>query len=107
MLPTIESYEKFWPYYVREHSNSTCRALHFAGTTLSLGALAMGILVSPWWVAAAPVIGYGCAWVGHFVFEKNRPATFQYPAWSFRADFRMWWYTLTGRMGEELRRARA
>jgi hypothetical protein len=77
------------------------------GTTLALVALGLGALVSRWWFLAAPLAGYACAWTGHFVFEKNRPATFRYPAWSLRADFRMWWYMLTGRMNAEVARALA
>ena len=56
---------------------------------------------------AAPLAGYGFAWVGHFFFEKNRPATFTYPLWSLRGDFRMFWLTLVGRMGTEIERARS
>jgi hypothetical protein len=101
----IPTYEQFWPYYVREHANPICRALHFTGTTLFLLALVAGFVISPWWFAAAPFTGYLFAWIGHFVFEKNRPATFTYPLWSLRADFRMYACTWTGRMGREIRAA--
>lgn len=105
MVPKLSSYEEFWPYYVSEHSLPVTRTLHFAGTALVLGCLAAGALTSPWWFAAAPVAGYGFAWVGHFFFEKNRPATFTYPWWSLRGDFRMFRLILLGRMGPELERA--
>ena len=107
MSERIESYEAFWPYYVAEHRNVTCRRLHFAGTSLVYGFLAAGVWTSPWWLIGCPVAGYGFAWLGHFGFEKNRPATFQYPLWSLRADFRMYYYTLLGRMPGELARAAA
>jgi hypothetical protein len=100
-----ESYEQFWLYYAGEHSNATCRALHFVGTTLALAAVAAGVLISIRWLWAAPVAGYLFAWIGHFVFEKNRPATFRYPLWSLRADFRMYRYMWIGRMGREIERA--
>ncbi|MCB9733476.1 MAG: DUF962 domain-containing protein [Deltaproteobacteria bacterium] len=96
------SYEEFWPYYVSEHQDATCRRLHFVGTSLVM-AMATNPLLWP----ALPVAGYGFAWVGHFVFEKNRPATFTYPLWSLRADFRMWRKIATGQMPAELERARA
>lgn len=105
MSERIESYEAFWPYYVSEHRNGTCRRLHFVGTSLVYACLAVGLLVNPWWLAAMPFAGYGFAWLGHFGFEKNRPATFTYPLWSLRADFRMYYYTLLGRMPGELARA--
>ena len=52
---------------------------------------------NPWWFAAMPVIGYGFAWVGHFVFEKNTPATFKYPLWSLMGDWRMFFETVSGK----------
>ena len=100
------SYEEFWPYYVSEHMEPVTRRLHVLGTTLVLAALAAGALVDPLWFIAAPFVGYGFAWVGHFFFEHNRPATFTYPLWSLRGDFRMFRLTLLGRMAPELRRAR-
>lgn len=98
------SYEEFWPFYLGEHSDWVTRALHFTGTNLALGAITAGILVTPWWLVAALPAGYLFAWAGHVFFERNRPATFSYPLWSLRADFRMWSYMWRGRLGEELRR---
>ena len=106
-MPKLTSYEEFWPYYVSEHSLPSTRVLHFVGTALVLACLALGALVSPWWLLAAPLAGYGFAWVGHFFFEHNRPATFTYPLWSLRGDFRMFRLILLGRMEPELERARA
>ena len=100
-----ETFEQFWPYYAGEHSDPTCRMLHFIGTTLALAALAAGALFSLRWLWAAPLAGYGFAWIGHFVFEKNRPATFRHPLWSLRGDFRMYRYMWLGRMGREIERA--
>jgi hypothetical protein len=101
----MRSFEEFWPYYVRQHRNPVNRALHFLGTTLALLALvASAALVAPLWLLAVPVAGYGPAWVGHFVFEKNRPATFGHPAWSLRGDFRMYRLMWGGRMEAEAQR---
>jgi hypothetical protein len=104
-----QSFAEFWPYYAREHSVPGCRALHFVGSTLVLVLLAVIVarVVSPWWFFALPFIGYGFAWVGHFVIEKNRPATFKYPFWSFIGDWKMWYLMLTGRMSAELDRINA
>lgn len=99
------SYDEFWPFYLREHSRPATRTLHFIGTNLAVIAVAAGILVTPWWLVAAPVAGYLFAWAGHLLFERNRPATFQYPWWSLRGDFRMWRCLWLGRIGEEIRRA--
>ena len=105
MEPSFDGYEEFWPYYVSQHRDRVCRALHFVGTTGVLLSLAAAFLISPVWIAAAPLAGYGVAWIGHFVFEKNKPATFTYPLWSLRGDFRMYRLTWLGRMQAELRRA--
>jgi len=102
MSETIQSYEEFWPYYVSEHLDPTCRKLHFVGTSLAI-AMAANPLTWP----LAPVAGYSFAWAGHLAFEKNRPATFKYPLWSLRADFRMWKKMLLKQMDVELDRARA
>jgi hypothetical protein len=99
------SFEEFWPFYVSQHRDATNRTLHFVGTSLVLVCLALGVLVDPLLLLAAPFCGYGFAWVGHFFFEKNRPATFRYPLWSLRADFRMYRLMLLGRMRPELERA--
>ena len=98
-------YEEFWPYYVWQHSDPVCRALHFVGNTLAFASAIAGVLVSPLWFAAAPIIGYGFAWVGHFWFEKNVPASFSAPLWSVRSGLRMYQLTLLRRMAPEVRRA--
>ena len=92
------SFEAFYPFYLSEHSNRTSRRIHVVGTSLVAGAfIAFLLTLNPWWLLAMPIVGYGFAWVGHFVFEKNRPATFQYPLWSLMGDWRMWFETLIGR----------
>ena len=101
-----QSFAEFYPYYLQEHSNPVCRRLHYAGSLLVLAILAYALFSQQWlWLLAMPLAGYGFAWVGHFVFEKNRPATFTYPLWSLRADFRMWWLWLTRRLRPELEAA--
>lgn len=107
MSERYRTYEEFWPFYVSQHMNPTCRALHFGGTSLVYLILVLAGVVAPMWLLAAPVIGYGFAWVGHFAFEKNRPATFTYPLWSLRGDFRMHRLMLFGRMKPEIERAAA
>jgi hypothetical protein len=101
MAPTLNRFSEFWPYYLRQHRNPTNRALHFCGTTAALFTFALGC-VTPIAFVALPLVGYGPAWVGHFVFEKNRPATFGHPFWSLAADFKMWAFMLSGRLGAEL-----
>ncbi len=99
----IESFEEFWPFYVREHSKKLTRQLHFIGTTAALGCLAAGILArKPLLLLLAPVAGYGPAWFSHFVIEKNRPATFKHPLWSLAADFVMWSKMIAGTMDDEV-----
>lgn len=90
---------EFYPFYLGEHADRTCRRLHFTGTTLAL-VLAVAALATQWWwlLAVALVQGYAFAWAGHFFFERNRPATFEYPVLSFLCDWRMWWDILNGRL---------
>ena len=102
------SFREFYPFYLSEHRNPTCRKLHFAGTSLVIGIVVLAITTAnPWWLLATPLAGYGFAWVGHFAFEKNRPATFTYPAWSFMGDWVMYWQLLTGKIPFEERNAGA
>ena len=92
------SFAEFYPFYVSEHSNPTCRRIHVVGSGLALLALVAGVAtLNPWWLLAVPVIGYGFAWVGHFFFQKNRPATFKYPLWSLMGDWWMFYETVVGR----------
>jgi hypothetical protein len=101
-----KTFEEFWPYYVSQHQNATSRRLHFVGTSLALGCVAISPF-APSALLAAPMLGYGFAWVGHLVFEKNRPATWGGPKaalWSLRGDLRMWRNMLAGTMDAELER---
>lgn len=101
----FETYGDFWPYYLQEHADKTCRQLHYVGTSLTFLALAAGILVSPWWLIAAPMAGYGFAWFAHFKYERNKPATFKYPLWSLFSDYRMYFNWLGGKLGPHLKDA--
>jgi hypothetical protein len=106
MARRYTSFAEFWPFYLRQHSRSPTRALHYAGTSLVVALAILALLTGRWLVfLMLPVAGYLFAWIGHFAVEKNRPATFTYPLWSLAADFRMWWLWLTGRLGPELERA--
>ena len=96
MSARFATFREFYPFYLSEHRNPTCRKLHFVGSTLVLALVAVAIVTGNlWWLAAVPFAGYGFAWVGHFFYEKNRPATFTYPLWSFAGDWVMYWQLLT------------
>ncbi|MEO8011697.1 MAG: DUF962 domain-containing protein [Dokdonella sp.] len=93
------SFREFYPFYLSEHADRTCRRLHFAGTSLVVGIVVLAITSgNAWWLTLAPVAGYGFAWVGHFVFEKNKPASFKQPLYSFVGDWVMYWDILRGRI---------
>lgn len=101
----ITTYAEFWDFYVQEHSKPLTRALHFIGTTAGLALLIYFVATGRWYLFFIfPLIGYAFAWFAHFVVEKNKPATFRYPFWSFISDFRMIGYILTGRMSREVER---
>ena len=94
--PRIRTFADFYPFYLSEHSNRVSRRLHFAGTTIALALLIAALATQVWWlIVVALVQGYAFAWVGHFFFEHNRPATFKYPGFSFVGDWRLWWDILT------------
>ena len=95
----FRSFAEFYPYYLGEHSNPTCRRLHFVGTSQVIALLAYTIGSGKWLLLlAVPLFGYGFAWVGHFFFEKNRPATFTYPLYSLIGDFAMFRDILLGKI---------
>ena len=92
------SFADFYPYYLAEHENRTSRRLHVIGTTLALLLLLYALATQRFaLLLVVLVVGYGFAWVGHFFFEKNRPATFKHPLYSLRGDFRLWFETIRGR----------
>ena len=94
-----DCYAQFSPYYLAQHDNRLGRRAHFVGTSLAIGAVAQALVGGhAWWLLVALAAGYGGAWIGHFAFEKNRPATFDYPLYSLRADWVMYWQMLTGRL---------
>lgn len=97
--PTFNSFSDFYPYYLEEHANRTCRRLHFAGTSLVILTALYAVFSGNWsalWLM--PLLGYGFAWVGHFYFEHNRPATFQHPFYSLAGDFVMYKDIFTGKI---------
>jgi hypothetical protein len=99
------TFREFWPEYVRAHSKPATRAVHCVGTVAGWILLGGAIAIQRWWwIAAAVVISYGLAWISHFFVEHNRPATFEHPLWSWWADQKMMFLTLTGQMDAEVRR---
>jgi len=102
-----KSLKEFYPYYLTEHQDSICRNLHFVGTGIVIALFVTMLLTQIWWLFfLIPLAGYGFAWMGHFVFEKNKPATFQYPSYSLASDFIMFYHILTGQIGQQLKDAR-
>jgi hypothetical protein len=105
-MSRIQNFKEFWPYYVREHSQPGTRIMHYIGTMAAMALLVWLVARGRWYLFPMAFIpGYGCAWFGHFAIEKNRPATFQYPLWSFIADYKMFGMMLLGRMKGELEKA--
>jgi hypothetical protein len=99
-------YGEFWPRYLGAHADRRTRALHDLGTSTALACIAAAAIAGDWrWLVAAPIVGYGPAWLAHAAFERNRPKTFSHPVWSLLSDFRMFGLVLAGRLAGELRRA--
>jgi hypothetical protein len=99
MPERFTTFREFYPFYLSEHQNRTSRRFHFAGTALLLVMLIAGVTTRRGLLLVlTPVVGYGFAWIGHFLFEKNRPATFRYPLYSLRGDFTMFADILRGKI---------
>ncbi|MDX5477400.1 MAG: DUF962 domain-containing protein [Cyclobacteriaceae bacterium] len=97
MSKDFKSLKEFYPYYLSEHQHPTSRRLHFIGTALLFLILAAAIYLSNYWILwLIPIVGYGFAWVGHFFFEKNKPATFKYPFYSLASDFILFYHLMIG-----------
>jgi hypothetical protein len=98
-MSSFANFHDFYPHYLDEHRDRRCRRLHFIGSSLVLlivlFALFSGRLA---WLWLAPVAGYGFAWIGHFAFEKNRPATFRHPLYSLMGDWVMYWEIIRGKV---------
>ena len=98
-----KSFSEFWPFYVAEHSRPGTRLLHLLGTTAGVASIIYFIASGRWWLFPLGLVpGYGCAWFAHFLIERNKPATFKYPLWSFLGDYKMIAFMLTGRMNDEV-----
>jgi hypothetical protein len=94
-----QSFKEFYPFYLSEHSNKTCRVLHVIGSSLVILIIIYSLISEKYkLLIIIPFVGYGFAWIGHYVFEKNTPATFKYPAYSFIGDWVMWWQFLTRKL---------
>jgi hypothetical protein len=94
----FNTFAEFYPFYLSEHSNRASRRLHFAGTSIAVGLVVAAVVTRVWWLLAVALIqGYAFAWVGHFFYEHNKPATFKHPRYSFMGDWRLWWDILTGK----------
>ncbi len=101
----INNYREFWDFYLREHSQPLTRTLHYFGSSLAAFLLIWLIARGTWfYFPLCLLVGYGFAWFAHFVIEKNKPATFKYPLWSFISDYKMLFLFLTGKIGKETKR---
>jgi hypothetical protein len=95
----FRSFGEFYPFYLSEHANKISRRLHFTGTSIAVLLIICALVTQIWWLLAAALIqGYAFAWVGHFFFEHNKPATFKYPVFSLMGDWYLWWEILTRKM---------
>jgi hypothetical protein len=102
----FKSFKEFWPYYVTEHSKPATRALHAVGTIGAVACLFACLATRNWILIPLSLVpGYGAAWIAHFLIEKNKPATFKYPLWSFIADYKMVALMIAGKMNMEVDRA--
>ncbi|WP_371189166.1 Mpo1-like protein [Thalassotalea maritima] len=93
------SFKEFYPFYLSQHQHPRCRALHLIGSALVIVLFLYAVLTGQYrllWLL--PIVGYGFAWLGHAVFEKNKPATFTYPLYSFMGDWVMFYQEIRRRL---------
>lgn len=96
---SFANFQEFWPFYLKEHANPLNRKLHFIGTLLvHVVAIFAAVKGNPLFFIFVPIVGYTFAWIGHFIIEKNRPATFKHPLWSLRGDFKMFYQMCLGKL---------
>jgi hypothetical protein len=99
--PTFSSFREFWRHYPSQHQHPLNRQLHVWGTLGGLTCLSFAWFFSWTLLLAVLPIGYGGAWLGHYLVERNRPLTFSYPVWSLLADFCLVAHVLTGRLSSD------
>lgn len=98
-----QTFDAFFPHYLREHAKPRTRALHYAGTALVIGIWLWALVtLNAWLLLLTPIAGYSFAWAAHALVERNKPATFTYPWWSLLSDFKMFWLWITGRLDRHL-----
>ncbi len=98
-MSSFDSFAEFYPFYLGEHANRTCRRLHFIGSSLVILTLLLALASGRMsWLWLMPLFGYGFAWAGHYLFEKNRPATFRHPLYSLAGDWVMYAQMLRGKI---------
>jgi len=102
----FNSVKEFYPYYLTQHREFKCRTLHFIGTGCVIALFIIALATQNWWLLMVmPLVGYGFAWTGHFLFEKNKPAAFHNPLYSLACDFIMFWHIISGQIGGKLKEA--
>lgn len=95
----FESFSEFYPFYLSQHGDRPNRRLHFTGLLTALVILAIAIIFQKWvLLILLPIFGYGFSWIGHFFFERNKPATFKYPLYSIMGDIVMFKDILLGKI---------
>lgn len=100
MAERYRTFHEFYPFYLEQHTNPICRLLHVLGVFASAGTLVIALVQHAWLVAVlSPLVGYAFGWTGHFVFERNRPASFRQPLYSFVGDLAMARDVVIGRIG--------
>lgn len=107
MAKEFNTLREFYPYYLTEHQDPVSRSLHFVGTGLFLALFIYAIVSGTWWLIPVSIVSaYAFAWVGHFFFERNKPATFVYPFFSLASDFIMFFHIITGQLPSKMKEAK-
>jgi hypothetical protein len=87
-----QSFESFYPGYLRQHDHPINRRLHVAGNVVGAVSVAAGAVARSWWpILAAPLLVNAFHWFGHIAFQKNRPGDAGPRFYAAIASWKMAW----------------
>jgi hypothetical protein len=80
MPPAPEPFASYYRTYRAKHLDARNRLLHLLAKVLALGAILAAVVTQRYvLLLAAPILAVAPCWIGHLLFERNRPASWDEP----------------------------